>query len=235
MHSTTRAGSTDLTARARIRDAAVRRFAMDGMSAPLRAVAADAGVSAGLILHHFGSRTGLREACDEHVLAQIRQDKASVLGTPGNTGALLAQLARIEGYAPFVGYVLRCLQAGGAVSAQFIDHIVADAVGYLHDAEEAGTVRPSRYPEARARVLAEQSLGALLLQLPAQQDHLDLDELPVWLAAYSERIIPPLLEMYTEPLLTDSTLLDSYLAARPAGAPAGASGPAAATDGSRAD
>ena len=35
--------AADLTARARIRDAAIRRFAADGMAAPLRAIAADAG------------------------------------------------------------------------------------------------------------------------------------------------------------------------------------------------
>ncbi|HJG91820.1 MAG TPA: TetR family transcriptional regulator, partial [Brachybacterium massiliense] len=40
----------------RILQAALRRFAVDGLSAPLRAVAQDAGVSAGLIIHHYGSR-----------------------------------------------------------------------------------------------------------------------------------------------------------------------------------
>ncbi|GAA4288239.1 TetR/AcrR family transcriptional regulator [Georgenia daeguensis] len=206
--------SADLTTRARTRDAAVRRFAADGMAAPLRAIASDAGVSAGLILHHFGSRAGLRQACDEHVLAEIRRNKATVLGAAGGPGAFLVQLAQVEGYAPLVGYVLRCLQGGGPESARFVDHLVEDAVGYLREAEEAGTVRPSRDPEARARLLAEQALGALLLQLPARQDHLDLDELPAWLRAYSERIVLPLLELYTEPLLADSTLLDAYLSAR---------------------
>ncbi|MDN5900163.1 MAG: TetR family transcriptional regulator, partial [Brachybacterium sp.] len=39
----------------RILRAALQRFAVDGLSAPLRAVAQDARVSAGLIIHHFGS------------------------------------------------------------------------------------------------------------------------------------------------------------------------------------
>ncbi|TRW44146.1 TetR/AcrR family transcriptional regulator [Georgenia yuyongxinii] len=206
----------DLTARARIRDAAIRRFATEGMNASLRRVAADAGVSAGLILHHFGSRAGLRTACDEHVLAKIRETKSAVLGTGGGNGGaagvMLAQLAQVEGYAPLVGYVLRCMQSGGTLAADFVEHLVADAVAYLEEAVAAGTIRPSRGPEARARLLVEQGIGALLLQLPAHQEHLDLRELPGWLRGYMDRIALPLLELYTEPLLMDASLLDAYLA-----------------------
>lgn len=209
-----RVDAEERTARARILRAAIRRFAATGMSASLRSIAADAGVSAGLIIHHFGSREGLREACDEHVLDITRRNKSSVMGATGSAAALLTQLAQVEGYAPVIGYVLRRLQAGGPLAAHLVDGFVADAVEYLRQGEEAGTIRPSRDPQARARVLVEQALGALLLQLPAQQDHLDLDELPAWLRSYSERIIGPVLELYTEPLLTDSTLLDAYLEAR---------------------
>jgi hypothetical protein len=86
-----------------------------------------------------------------------------------------------------------------------------DAQTYLGEAVEAGSVRPSRDPEARARVLTETALGALLLQLPGRDEHLDVSQLPAWLQAYSNRLILPLLEIYTEPLLTDSSLLDAYL------------------------
>ncbi|KAE8765094.1 TetR/AcrR family transcriptional regulator [Georgenia thermotolerans] len=214
MRSTKSGTPEDLTARARIRDAAIRRFATDGMGAPLRAVAADAGVSPGLILHHFGSRAGLRAACDEHVLAEIRESKTAVLNPTGGTGAFLAQLAGVEGYAPLVGYVLRCLQAGGQLASDLVDHLASDAVGYFAQAVEAGTMRPSRDPEGRARLLTEQALGALLLQLPARQEHLDLETLPAWLHGYLNRIALPMLELLTEPLLTDATLLEAYLASR---------------------
>ncbi|HEX5969203.1 MAG TPA: TetR family transcriptional regulator, partial [Intrasporangium sp.] len=73
MNSASRPAVEDLTTRARIREAAIRRFAADGMEAPLRAIAADVGASPALILHHFGSRAGLRGACDQWVLAQIRE------------------------------------------------------------------------------------------------------------------------------------------------------------------
>lgn len=203
----------DLTTRARIRDAAIRRFAADGMTASLRSIAADAGVSAGSILHHFGSRAGLRRACDDHVLEVARTAKSTVISSrSAAAGAFLTQMAQVEGYAPLVGYVLRCLQAGGALADEFIDHFVRDAATYLEDGVHAGTVNPSRDPVARARVLTEMSLGALLLQLPVHTGSLDLAQLPGWLRSYTEKIALPLLELYTEPLLTDSALLDAYLA-----------------------
>ncbi|WP_324652469.1 TetR/AcrR family transcriptional regulator [Georgenia sp. H159] len=207
-------GAGELTARARILHAAVRRFAADGMGAPLRAIAADAGVSAGLIIHHFGSGDRLRDACDRHVLAVTRRKESTLVAGAGGAGAMLAELAEIEGYAPVIGYVLRRLQAGGPLATQLVDDLVADAVEYLRAGEEAGTVRPSRDPEARARFITEMALGALLLQLPAQRERLDLDELSAWFRSYSDRTIGPTLELFTEGVLTDSTLLDAYLADR---------------------
>ena len=63
---------SDLTAKARIRDAAMKLFAADGVAASsLRAVARAAGVSPGLIVHHFGSKQGLIRAVDEAVLKRI--------------------------------------------------------------------------------------------------------------------------------------------------------------------
>src|SRR3712207_8086528 len=53
----------DLTGRARIRDAAIRRFAVDGFGTSVRAIAADAGVSPGLVIHHFGSK---EQRSEEH-------------------------------------------------------------------------------------------------------------------------------------------------------------------------
>lgn len=212
MRSSSRYPPEDLTARARIRDTAIRRFATDGMEVSLRTIAGDAEVSAGLILHHFSSRAGLREACDSHVLEQIRQHKSGVLDSTGIADALLTQLEHVEDHALLVAYVLRCIQAGGPPATEFIDHLVADTLNHLQEGVEAGTVHPSRDPEARARLIVEQSVGALLLQLPAQRDHLDVEALPAWLRHYIERIILPTLELFTDPLFTDTTLLNTYLA-----------------------
>jgi TetR/AcrR family transcriptional regulator, regulator of cefoperazone and chloramphenicol sensitivity len=70
----------DLTARARIRDAALRLFAERGMErATIRDIAQTAGVSAGLVRHHFGSKDGLRAACDSHALHQIMRIKEQAI------------------------------------------------------------------------------------------------------------------------------------------------------------
>ncbi|MCU7723089.1 TetR/AcrR family transcriptional regulator [Actinoplanes sp. KI2] len=64
--------ASDLTARARIRDAAIELFADRGIEgATIRDIAQQAGVSSGLLRHHFGSKEGLRDACDEYVLSEL--------------------------------------------------------------------------------------------------------------------------------------------------------------------
>ncbi len=64
----------DLTARARIRDAALRLFAERGVDgASIRDIAAEAGVSLGLVRHHFGSKEALRAACDEYASVRSKQ------------------------------------------------------------------------------------------------------------------------------------------------------------------
>lgn len=207
-----RSDPADQTTKARIRDAAILRFAQDGLEASVRSIAADAGVSAGLVMHHFGSRAGLRQSCDDHVQAVIRDSKSELMVPAGASSALLVQLAQLEGYAPLVGYVLRCLQAGGDFTTGLIEGMVADAVEYLEEGVEAGTLSPSRDEAARARLLIDFALGSLLLNLPAGREPLDLDELPAWLADYTDRIVLPTLELFTEPLMKDSSLLDAYLA-----------------------
>jgi|GEM_PF-6063390 AcrR family transcriptional regulator len=49
------------TARVRLRNDAIQCFGIDGFDAPVRAVAARASVSAGLVRHHFGSKEVLRD------------------------------------------------------------------------------------------------------------------------------------------------------------------------------
>lgn len=68
--STSRAASAEATRR-RLLDAAIRRFAADGLQASFDAVAADAGATKGALYHHFGSKDGLvqavyREAVKRH-------------------------------------------------------------------------------------------------------------------------------------------------------------------------
>ena len=68
-----------MTAAARIRDSAIALWGQHGFGLGLRAIADAAGVSAALVIHHFGSKDGLQKACDDYVAEQIRTAKSESL------------------------------------------------------------------------------------------------------------------------------------------------------------
>ena len=92
MDTTVTAGRTaggDLTAKARIRNAALELHAAKGSdNTTLRDVASAAGVTSGLVIHHFGSKDGLRRAVQQYVVDQFRQavDSVPPVGTPEEIG-----------------------------------------------------------------------------------------------------------------------------------------------------
>jgi len=198
----------DLTARARIRDAAIRLFADEGFAVSLRAIADAVGVSAGLVVHHFGSKQGLREVCDAAVLEQIRTVKAEAVSPERQS--LLTYLASAQDFAPILGYAIRALQAGGPAAREFFEHFVTDAEQWLAAGVASGTIRPSRDPAARARYLAQQSLGGMLLQVALQDSH-DRYDFRAAVRDLTETSALPALELYTEGLMADRRMLDEYL------------------------
>jgi AcrR family transcriptional regulator len=174
----------------------------------VRAIAAEAGVSPGLVIHHFGSKDALRAECDEHVLRVIREAKDDKLATPGPRD-ILAELASVEEYAPVVGYLVQALLAGGSLAEALLDHLVSDAEKYLQHAVDTGVLRPSRDPAARARFLVYIGVGALLVHLRRHPPGPGGPGAAV--RSYTEFIALPALELYTEGLLTDRSWLDAYL------------------------
>lgn len=213
MRSIKGASIGDLTARARIRDAAIACFATGGFGTSLRVIAADAGVSPGLVVHHFKSKAGLRAVCDEQVLRVVREAKTTTMVTV-TPGFLLAQLAAVEEYATIAGYLVQALQEGGRLGAEFLDRMIGDAQDYLAQATAAGRVRESRDPAARARFLAYTGVGAFLMYLrhyapPGG----DLGEA---LRAYAQEVTLPALELYSEGLFATPDLFDDYLRGAPA-------------------
>ncbi len=74
-----RAANEDLTAKARIRNAALDLYSQYGEDrVSLRAIAAEAGVTLGLVQHHFKSKAGLRDAVDRFVVDFFAQTIAAV-------------------------------------------------------------------------------------------------------------------------------------------------------------
>jgi AcrR family transcriptional regulator len=205
--------SADLTAAARIRDAAIEQFAQHGFAVGLRTIAEAAGVSAALVIHHFGSKEGLRKACDDYVAEEIRDAKSEAL-TSNDPASWLGHMAEIESYAALTGYVVRSLQTGGELATMLWQRMIDNAEAYFADGVRAGTIKPSHDPHARAKYLAITSGGGLLLYI---QMHPTPTDLRAVLRDYARDMVLPALEIYTDGLMADRTMYDAFLAAEDQG------------------
>jgi TetR/AcrR family transcriptional regulator, regulator of cefoperazone and chloramphenicol sensitivity len=198
----------DLTATARIRDAAIEQFGQHGFSTGLRAIAEAAGVSAALVIHHFGSKEGLVKACDDYIAEEIRSEKSAALQSQ-DPATWFAQMAEIESYAPLLAYLVRSLQSGSELAKTLWRRMIANAEEYLDEGVRAGTVKPSRNPSARAKFLAITGGGGFLLYLQLHDNPADLRAV---LRSYSADMLLPTLEVYTEGLMVDNTMYEAFLA-----------------------
>jgi AcrR family transcriptional regulator len=204
--------SSDLTTRARLRDAAIRRFASGGFDSSVRDIAATAGVTAGLITHHFGSKQALREECDAEVLRRVRDIKGEAMSmAPSNAIALMATA---EGFGDSFAYIMRSVREGSDAGKTFLEHMIDDAKVYVAAAVAGGSIRQSRDPDGQALVLVTHALGGMLLQLTLLEEN-DFSDGAGMLARLAARTTLPTLELYAEGILTDSTLLDEYLKTMP--------------------
>ncbi|MDT0331275.1 TetR/AcrR family transcriptional regulator [Nocardiopsis lambiniae] len=201
--------STDLTARARIRDAAVVCFGDHGFKVTVRTIAEKAEVSPGLVIHHFGSKAGLRKACDDHVFAIIHEAKMESVTSPDPMRSF-RHLSHLEDFAPLMAYIIRSLQEGGPLGLSLHERMVRDVEEYLAAGEEAGNIRPSRDPRKRARFLANMISGSLLMALAERpgEERVDFSR---FLQEWTEEYMLPALELYCEGLFTDRKMLDAYL------------------------
>ncbi|WP_125611689.1 TetR/AcrR family transcriptional regulator [Specibacter cremeus] len=204
-----RTAQDDLTGRARLRDAAIECFAAQGFDESLRAIAARAGVSAGLVRHHFGSKEMLRAECDATVLQRYRTLKTESINA--DPASLFAQLPASREAGILLVYILRSVRDGGAAGREFLEHMVAEALEFSMDAVARGLVVPSRDEEARVRHLVRQSVGGLIVQLAMHPDT-QLDDFQGVIEQFYADSMLPTLELYSEGLFTDRTYLDEYLA-----------------------
>lgn len=200
--------STDLTATARIRAAAIEQVGQHGFGVGLRTIAEAAGVSAALVIHHFGSKDGLLAACDAYIAEEIRTGKSEVM-RGADPGTWFAQMAEIESYAPLMAYLVRSMQSGSPLAKALWRTMVHNAEEYFDEGVRSGTLKPSRDPKARAKYLAITGGGGFLLYLQMHDDPTDLRAV---LRDYARDMVLPSLEIYTEGLLTDRTMYDAFLA-----------------------
>lgn len=146
---------SDLTGRARIRNTALRQFAERGFAATtIRDVAAAAGVSAALVRHHFGSKDGLREACDTHALAAYID-----IATRGVTRGELPDGHHVgQEDSWLVRYLALALVEDSPAATAIFEALVAVTEGHLRT-REGGTADV----RAQAVVLTAMRLGVTVL------------------------------------------------------------------------
>lgn len=210
-----RSAPDDRTAIARIRDAAIEQWGQHGFNVGLRAIAEAAGVSAALVIHHFGSKEGLRKAVDDYIAAEIRSGKSESMRA-NDPATWFAQLAEIESYAPLMAYLVRSMQSGSDLAKMLWRKMIADAEEYMDEGVRNGVLKSSRDPAARARYMAISGGGGFLMYLQLHDNPTDLRAV---LRDYSEEMMLPALEMYTDGLLVDSTMYDAFLAQHDKGIP----------------
>lgn len=146
----------DLTGRARIRNAALLAFTEEGDSASIRGIAKRAGCSPALIQHHYGSKAALREACDNYVLAYVREQVARGVDELGLADP--DYVAAVYRSAPAViGYLTRRLVENSPKAQDIFDALVDLTEPYLG----ADAASPAR---DRAAVLVAMKLGLLGLR-----------------------------------------------------------------------
>lgn len=155
----------------RIREAAIALFAERGIEGvSILDIAGAAGVSGGLIRHHFGSKEQLRQTCDQYVLDKIREIKVRNI----------EQMSADPGFVPtydeetirYYRYTGRATIDGSPAAADHFRRIVDETERWL--VQESGHGHAD--PRGMAAVMTAFSIGALAM-LDTFAEALDVDDI----------------------------------------------------------
>jgi len=201
-----RSPSEDLTAQARIRNAAIAEFASKGFpKANVRDIASAAGVSPALVIHHFGSKAGLREVCDEYVLETLLQRARDDADAASVRNGIRDYLANPSEFHEQVHYMTRAIDEDSPAADRFVEALVAESEGLLKAGIADGSMRPTSDLRAMSVLTLLNSL-ALLTMPPAIARALGHEELN---PEVMRRMAMPSLELYTHGVYTDDAMLTS--------------------------
>jgi len=164
----------DLTSRANIRNAGLRLFAERGHDAvTVREIATAAGVSPGLVVHHFGSKDGLRAAVDAHaaesfdaIFAELDgEDLADMLARGEATTSVAEAFARAFPHgSPLPAYLRRLLLTDDPAGAALFGRWYAATRRVLDAMVDLGVAAPTEDPAVRAAFLLANDLAVILLR-----------------------------------------------------------------------
>jgi AcrR family transcriptional regulator len=189
----------DLTARARIRDAALKHFAERGFAqATVREIARTAGVSPGLIRHHFGSKEALRAAVDEHVLSALRQfnEQALAKGQFASPGFAASSRSALK---PFQRYIARALAEGSEAATVMFDEMASMTEMWLASADKS---RSDDYEPADRKVRAA-LINAMAAGIPLLHEHISrVLGVDMFSPEGDRRLAPALLDIHSHNLIS---------------------------------
>src|SRR5665811_8423 len=145
----------------------MRLFAERGFDATsIRDVAAEAGVSSSLVVHHFKTKARLKEATDARLISALASMIAELPTGEGadfnETAGSMAEVLRDE--PELMNYLRRMLVDGGEAATGLFTGLVEATVGELAAQQAAGVVLPSADARTRAVFLIVNDLGAIVLR-----------------------------------------------------------------------
>ncbi len=162
----------DRTARANIRECALGLFADRGFDAvTVRDIAACAEVSPALVLHHYGSKEGLREEVDAHVaglfddMLSMSPDEWSEAANQEFAGFAELLLANLPQGTRIPAYLRRLFLSGDPVGKELFKRWYEMTLEVLRQGIAAGVMHPVDDVEARAAFLLCNDLSMILFRL----------------------------------------------------------------------
>lgn len=158
----------DRTTAAIIRDAAMELFAERGFSGvTVRQVASAAGVSPGLVMHHFGSKDGLKAAVDGRAVEFFDTMLGELvrIEEEGGSASLAALFVdRLERQPALAGYIRRLLVDGGGTADALFERLFETTLAGIRSLTAAGFVRPAQDEPVRVAFLLANDLAMLLFR-----------------------------------------------------------------------
>jgi len=133
----------------------------------VRQIASAAGVSAALVMHHYGSKENLRAVLEERVAAFVESMVADLARvTEEGGGASVAELFadRLEREPEMTGYVRRLLADGSPAGLDLFGRLYEVTRTGMEALERGGVVRRSNDEAVRNAFLLSNDLAVLLFR-----------------------------------------------------------------------
>ncbi|AXY49354.1 TetR family transcriptional regulator (plasmid) [Rhodococcus ruber] len=174
-----RVGPDDLTAKAKIRNAALELFGAEGEDGTsMRAIATAAGVTVGLLVHHFGTKDGIRDAVEDLVVDHFVEAiaHAEQQGSPRDVAAARnhAVAEMLDSHPEVVNYMRRALLEPSGTRGDLLVKLTELTRREVTTMRRAGVASTSREESSQIIETMIQQVGRLFLQpmVDAMWEHL---------------------------------------------------------------